>query len=324
MNTHTNTLPQTDGNTDGGGAMLTSKDVSPRTNNVPEVSAPSISSAAMLVELSISQWTGRKKDRKASKEVTADNNAAIGVANVHKKLLGDCAELGRVHKLTGAIRNMHMGMTMPWSNTGLMLLPTKQYFNYHNAMTEQQNKWQGLVNEFLTAYDWEISQAEARLGDLFHRDEYPTSDTLTTKFAFNLNYIPLPDTGDFRIDVGNEATAQIKDHYKSYYSEQLTNAMNDVWARLHKALTRMSERLDYSDDSKKVFRDSLVDNVIEMVHLLDVCNVTGDSQMAALKNKLEVAMYGISGDVLREDTSTRVETKRAVDDIIKHLPSVGI
>jgi len=100
--------------------------------------------------------------------------------------------------------------------------------------------------------------------------------------------------------------------------------MNDVWTRLHTALTRMSERLDYSEDNKKIFRDSLVDNVIEMVNLLDVCNVTGDSQMATLKNRLEEAMYGLSADVLREDTGERVRTKRAVDDIIRQLPSIGI
>ena len=51
--------------------------------------------------------------------------------------------------------------------------------------------------------------------------------------------------------------------------------MNDVWTRLHKALTSMSERLDYgSKEDKKVFRDSFVGNVNDMIELLRVCNVT--------------------------------------------------
>ena len=101
--------------------------------------------------------------------------------------------------------------------------------------------------------------------------------------------------------------------------------MNDVWTRLHDALMRMSERLDYADDdNKKVFRDSLVSNVVDMVSLLDVCNVTNDSHMTALRNKLENTMYGISADVLREDTDTRIETKRAVDQLIAELPSIEI
>ena len=90
--------------------------------------APTLASSAMLVEVNISNWTGRKKDRKASKDVTLDNNAESGVANVHKKLLGNCAELDPEHKLTGNIRNIHYNMTMPWSDTGLRLLPPAQYF----------------------------------------------------------------------------------------------------------------------------------------------------------------------------------------------------
>ena len=293
--------------------------------SAPAPSIPSISSSAMLCELSISQWTGRKKDRRASDDVTRDNRADVGVASVNKKLLGDCAELDAVQKLTGNIRNMHYSMTMPWSDTGMRLVPTAQYFKYHQQMTALQAEWERLVQSFLDAYDWEISQAQAKLGDLFDRDEYPTVSALTNKFAFRLSYIPLPDAGDFRIDIGNEAMEQVRSHYEDYYSRQLTNAMNDVWQRTHKALTAMSERLDYADsDTKKVFRNSLVDNVLDMIELLDVCNVTGDSQMSALRNKLDNSMRGITPEALREDEYLRRETKQVVDDVIAQLPSIDL
>jgi hypothetical protein len=325
MTTQQNTLLQTIENTSGAVAMPTQENVMPRHNNVPQVNAPSIGSSAMLVELTISQWTARKKDKKASAEVTADNNAESGVANVSKKLLGNCAELDAIHKLTGSIRNSHYAMTMPWSDTGLRLLPTAQYPKYHQIMTGWEAELQGLVTAFLSTYQWDISQAHAKLGDLMDMNDYPTTDAVAAKFAFNLNYIPLPDAGDFRIDIGNDAVAEVKSSYDDYYQRQLGNAMHDVWTRLHTALSRMSERLTVSDDGKKqVFRDSLVGNVLDMVELLDVCNVTGDSQMTALKTKLSEAMYGITADALREDTHTRTETKRTVDQIIATLPSLEV
>jgi len=290
-----------------------------------EPSTPSIGSSAMLCELSISTWTGRKKDKLASEDVTTANHAASGVASVHKKLLADCQELMAVQKFTANSRNAHYAMTMPWSDTGLRLLPTTQYFKYHQAMTDIQNEYDRLVDLFLYSYEWEITQASAKLGDLFDRNEYPSVDSLRNKFGFRLSYIPLPDAGDFRIDIGNEATEQVKDHYQSYYSAQLNNAMDDVWQRTHKALTSMSERLDYSDhEKKKVFRDSLVGNVLDMVELLNVCNVTGDSQMNAARMKLEDAFRGVNADALREDAHLRSETKRTVDEVIKSLPSIGI
>ena len=76
-------------------------------------SAPSISTAAMLVELSIGTWTGRKLDKRASKDVTSQNNAATGVASVSKRLLGDCAELDAVQKFAANARNIHYACTMP-------------------------------------------------------------------------------------------------------------------------------------------------------------------------------------------------------------------
>ena len=166
MNTQLSMLAQTDGNSDGGAAMPTPEDVSPRTNNVPNISTPSIASSAMLVEFGAGQWVARKKDKKASAEVTADNNAEPGAANVNKSLMHNCVELSAVHKFTGNIRNIHYGMTMPWSDTGLRLLPTAQYFKYHQIMTDLENQWNLLVAAFLAVYEWEKSQAHAKLGDL--------------------------------------------------------------------------------------------------------------------------------------------------------------
>ena len=287
--------------------------------------APSIGSSSMLVELSISTWTGRKLDKRASKDVAITNNADAGIANVHKKLLGNCDELTAVQKFTSNVRNLHYSMTMPWSDTGLRLLPTAQYFKYHRAMTEVQNEYGRMVQNFIDTYDWAISQSQARLGDLFSHDDYPSAASIANKFAFHFSYIPLPDAGDFRVDIGNEGNELIREHYQAYYSEQLTNAMNDVWQRTFNTLTKMSERLDYADhEQKKVFRDTLVSNVVDLVELLDVCNVTGDSQMSAMRMKLDDALRGVTPDALREDSFLRGETKRAVDDVIKALPSLDV
>lgn len=295
------------------------------TNITPEAHTPTISSSAMLVELSISTWTGRKLDKRASTDVTAQNYAVAGVANVNKKLLGDCAELMAVQKFTGNLRNAHYSMTMPWSDTGLRLLPTTQYFKYNEAMTALQAEYARLVQLFLSAYDWEITQAQVKLGDLFIRDDYPTTAALHNKFEFRLTYIPLPDAGDFRIDIANDAAEELRAHYEKYYGNQLANAMNDVWQRTYDALARMSERLGYADhEKKKVFRDSLVENVSDMIDLLRVCNVAGNSQMAAMADRLEESMRGVTPEALREDEYLRVETKRAVDAAIKALPSLDI
>ena len=296
-----------------------------KTSEITSISTPSISSSATLVELGISKWTGRKLDKRASADVASANYAKTGVANVHKKLLGDCAELKAIDTIVGVARTAHYSMTMPWSDTGLRLLTTKAYFKYHETMTEIQASFDDCVNTFLQAYDWEITQAQAKLGDLFNRNDYPTTESLGNKFGFRLSYMPLPEAGDFRLDINTEAQAEMKSHYETYYTTQLNNAMNDIWQRAFKCLSNMSERLDYaSHESKKVFRDTLVTNVLDIVDLLSVCNITNDSQMEAMRMKLEDTLQGVTPDALREDEFLRAETKKSVDEVIKSLPSLDM
>ena len=290
-----------------------------------KIEVPSLASSAMLTELNISVWTGRKKDKRESKEVANQNYADNGVVSVNKMLLGDCDKLKAINELRGKIRNhIHYPMTMPWSDSGLRLLPTASYFDYHEQMTNAINAFQSLVDEFIDDYDFAVTRAQAKLGNLFVRDDYPTSEQIRNKFGVSVNYTPLPDAGDFRVDVGNEASVQLKADYDKFYGEQLSKAMGDVWKRMHTALSNMSAKLTDSNGKKQVFRDTLVSNALSMVDLLSTCNVTGDSQMEAMRLKLDGALRGITPEGLRDDEFLRAETKSKVDDILKSLPTLDM
>ena len=81
--------------------------------NQPKTTAPSLASSCIQIDFSAGYWTGRKLDRKASDEVEIQNGAHPRMANVHKKLLGDCQELIAIRKFVGNVRNSHYRMTLP-------------------------------------------------------------------------------------------------------------------------------------------------------------------------------------------------------------------
>lgn len=286
--------------------------------------APTLASSAMLVELSISCWAGRKKDKQASEDVTMRSGAKKGMAAVTKKLLGDCPELVAVHQHAGNVRNqVHYAMTLPWSNSGMALLTTQQYFQYKPAIGEAETEFFALVETFLNAYDWEVSQAQAQLGSMFNPDEYPTVESLRDKFRFSVAYMPLPTAGDFRVDIGNQQRDEIVAQYETFYSDQLGNAMGELWRKLYDQLSKMSDRLGYAGNGKKnVFRDSLIENMMQVVALLRTCNVTGDSQMAAMATKLEETLQGVTPKDLRDNTQLRGSVKAKLDVAIKNLPGL--
>ena len=142
-----------------------------------------------------------------------------------KKLLGDCAELDAVQKFAANARNAHYAMTMPWSDLGMRLCPTNKYIDtngYERTMTGLQSEFFRLTEAFLQAYDWEIQNAQLKLGALFNVEEYPSRDSLASKFKFRFVAIPLPDAGDWRLDIGNEAAASMREQYEKFYGDQLT------------------------------------------------------------------------------------------------------
>jgi len=281
--------------------------------NQPKTTAPNLASSCIQIDFSVGTATLRKLDKKASAEVEIQNNAHPRMANVHKKLLGDCQELIAIRKFVGNVRNSHYRMTLPWSDMGMRIIPTTKYFDYHKQMTEYQNEFYTMLDKFLGVYDWAVIQAETTLGDMFNKNDYPSVDTLRAKFNWRLSYIPMPDAGDFRVDIGNEQADAIREQCAEYYSTMFHQAIQEI----AEPLKNMSERLDYSNgEDKKVFRDTLVSNVVTAIDLL---GVTTDPKFAKIKQELDHAFTGITPDALREDPYLRRTTKQAVDNAIASL-----
>jgi len=289
----------------------------------PNFSTPSLSSAAMLVELSISVWTGRKKDKRATADVTMSNHAKSGVAAVNKKLMAECAELDAIQKFAANVRTFHYSATLPWTDTGIRCNPTVKFFGYHEQITAFEAEYWRLVDEFLAAYQWEVDKAQASLGAMFHRDDYPTIDSLRNKFAFRINYIPMPETGDWRVDIGNEAQQQLKEQYEQYIGDRLKQATADVYRRCSEAITRLINSMGWAQGEKpKRMYESTFDSVCELVDIMQDFNLTGDTTMEALRKQLATVMDGVSLESIKEDHALRAEKKQQLEQAMKALPSL--
>jgi hypothetical protein len=288
---------------------------------------PSISSSSMLVDLSISMWAGRKGDKRASEEVASANNAQKGVARVTKSLLGDCDELDALVKFGAHAHSVNRNSTLPWSDSGPRLLPTVRYFAYHKNMSAMQAEFYRMVDRLIDVYDLEVSQVQAKLGDLFDVRDYPTADDIRKKFSFKFNYIPLPEAGDWRLDIGNEALASLKEQYESHFDGWFAAAMRDIWERLYKTLSTLSAQLsDKTEDAKRApgIYATVFDRALEIIDMMETCNLTGDPQMQLMQRRLSQTFKGVTIEDLKDDAYLRRETKQAIDAAIKNLPSLDL
>ena len=288
------------------------QDVSNITNKIP-----SISSSAMLVELNISVWTGRKFDKQVSAEIDTQKQTTTRAGNYSKRLFADEPIFDAIQKFAGNARTYHYHATMPWSDSGLRLLTTAMYFDYNKKISEMEMDFDNLVSNFINQYQVLVAKSQTKLGTLFSASDYPDVQEIASKFRFSVKYAPVPDVGDWRVDVGNDAKQQLMESYVTYYSANLEQAMREPWERMHEALKNMSIKL--SGDKKQIFRDTLVGNVVELCDLMEKFNVTGDPKMKQAKAKIENALLGITPDALREDDDLRLDTKSKVDSLLKEF-----
>ena len=277
-----------------------------------------ISSSAMLVDLSLSVWTGRKLDKTVSAEVDVSKNTKGRAGNYHKNLLAGSEKLAEIGKLSSSIRNWSYSQTSPWSDAGTRLLPSTLFFDYKAKLAEYEKMFSDKVTEFLAEYDVLVSKSAFQLGDLFNRDDYPVVEKIQSKFGLHYTFSPVPEAGDFRVDIGEAGMAELKEKYDEAFRYRIESSMKDVWERLHDALSKMSERFDYEEGStKKIFRDSLIENAQELTGLLKHLNITGDMQMEAMRKRLEGLLSGCDADSFREDDVLRTNTKSALDEMLK-------
>jgi hypothetical protein len=79
----------------------------------------------------------------------------------------------------------------------------------------------------------------------------------------------------------------------------------------------MSERLtDNADGSRKIFRDSLVDNGVELVTMLKHLNITQDPLLEQARKELQMAIGAHDLDSLRDNSNAREAVKLRVDSIL--------
>jgi len=292
-----------------------------------------IDTCSMLVEFNASVWTARKLDRKVSDEVVASKSAGSkAAARVNKNLLAGRPELDVIQNHVTAVRNYVYDNTLPWSDSGLRLLPTIRFMAFNARMQDEENTYWDLCKSFVTVYPSLITAQAMALGDMFKREEYPAPDTIAHKFGFSVNYMPVPTAGDFRVDVGNDAQRELQDKLTALADERVSKAMDAVRLRIKGHLERMVDRLGVDvvagDAKPRRFHDSMIEGGFELCDLVKGLNVVGDTDLEAARASLEQCLAGVSvrtkktgaemsvADTLREDMQQRSAVKSQVEGML--------
>jgi hypothetical protein len=284
----------------------------------------SLSSRAMVVSLSISQWSAQRLDRSVTEEVTQQKNAAKDAGNFNKHLLPKEA-LGGINKIVSATRDDFLQRTLPWMNDGSRIMRAEAFMAHSAWFQGQKTKFFEAVEEFLTKYPAYTADAQRRMGDMFDPTDFPLVRDLRARFDMRMRIMPAPSAEDFRVQMSEHQAAAIRSEIEASITSAAEAAVKNVYERIHEVCSRMVERLTAyrpsqgkGDRAEGTFRDSLVLNVRDLCGIMPALNITGSPDLDRLASELE-KLGRFDADTLRFSDRARDETKKQAQDILDQI-----
>jgi hypothetical protein len=281
-----------------------------------------LSERAMLTHIRVSYWSGAKKNKKVTREVVTAKSAVSDVGHWIDKLIPQ-SELKPVTELRTRIRYTWTNLTLPWMDGGVRILPSKMFMDYREKMNAVVRDYNKAVDAFLKRYPSIIEKRKKDFGDLWKDYEgyIPSVNELRDKFAVHQDIYPMPDASDFRVDIGTEESAEIREQVEASINAATQKAMSDLWNQLADLIGMVEKTLG---NPKAVFRDSLINNLSEFCKLIPKMDFVGDSNLNSIRTEVISKLANLKPIDLRESTSDRKKAVKAAKDILKKIDTKGI
>lgn len=327
MATKTKTRKTTGGSTRG------SKKGAGRKANAAASDQPiaSVHTMAMLSALHVSVWSARRFDRAVTDEVNREKAASKEAGRYNKHLFGGSKEApsyAKVVAAAGAARTVLYENTLPWSDEGWRLLPTTNWFVCTDKMRAARVVFDGAVATFISEYPTLKEQAKTNLGALYVEADYPSEHDIVSKFGITIEFRPVPQAGDFRLDLPTAQMAEIEKAVTERVEAATVAAMKDAWNRLYESVVRIKERLSDPGNAaegpsgaakRASIRDALIENARDTCSALTRLNVTKDAGLNEMIVRVLEEVDGLDAKALRSNESLRREKAKEADAILRQM-----
>ncbi len=274
---------------------------------------------AMLVRLSISQWTARKYDKKVSDQVAVEHNTTSDVGRYNKTLLALDA-VKAIQKIASEARSYHYEQTLPWEDDGSRILPAANYMHYMEDMRKYKSQFEAAAADLVGKYPALIEEAKRRLNGMFNEADYPQQKNLIYKYGFSITVNPMPAAADFRVAITEDEVRRIQADIEARIKDVQETAMRELWNRLYGAVEHMVDRLTMQVKGQDaVFRDSMISNIADLCGLLPRLNITNDQDLENMRQEVETRLCKYMPHDLRNNSFERRQAAREAQDILNTM-----
>jgi hypothetical protein len=285
-----------------------------------------IATRAVLASVHLTALSSAKKDDKITNDVLSTNHATASKRSKWSTDLWPNGALEPITQLHGQIRRYFTSMTLPWADSGTRLLPQAKFMEYSTELQQFSDKLDHLVDAFIANYDTHVRAARVQNGAMFRPEFYPTAAVARQRFSFASDIQPVPVIGDFRIAASESEIKEMEASLAAKIERAAKLAEKELVDRITEPLAKIVDKLkNPPEDGKKViFRDTLIDNVREIVREIPAYNLSDNPVLTQVATMLQTpgGIATMSPDALRESRELQTLAVSQAESFLGQLQSI--
>lgn len=286
--------------------------------------ATPLSRKAVLLSVTVSQWSGRRLDRTVTDETNERYHAQKDAGRYNKLVIKkECFD--EIIKSVSAIRSFFYKHTQPWADEGPRVCSNMLFEKVTNELRRLIREFDAAADKFELGYAAAIEESKTRLNGMWRASDYPSPKEIRNRFRCSTRVLPFPSAADFRSDLDDDTVDDIRRDIEAATNEAYSSIKKDTVERIMETVGHMAERLKAygvePEEGKKrsYFTDSLVGNVRELADLLPAFNFDNDPKLNDITARIQKELCMEEAGALRENDDARVTVQKSAEKIVADI-----
>jgi hypothetical protein len=204
-----------------------------------------------------------------------------------------------VTSIRGEIESYWRGLTLPFPETGVRLIPLDEVEAFDRQMCSYRMRLREAATDLDRSYDHLRVEAVRQLGSLFDPADYPA--TWQDLFACRWDFPNLDPPSNLRW-LSPAVHQQEEFRVEALFEQAVRLAERTFYGSFTRLVGHLAERLavEPDGDTPKVFRGSSVDNLIGFLAAYRRFDLRPDDRLDELIDLVELTLKGVTPERLRD------------------------
>ena len=136
----------------------------------------------------------------------------------------------------------------------------------------------------------------------------------------DISYSPLPDAGDYRIDISKEIMEEVVSETTRSNEARYEAARQDLRQRLIDKVSHLADRCKAINESDKAkWFESNLTNITDLIDIIPDMLIGEDDELLEAVKSAKAMLNGIDSDLIKGNESVRDEIRKKAAAIVSSL-----